>query len=505
MTGRSITALLTAFLALYVLTRASAQDDKVTKPASKDAASKRSTIKVEKPQLFRIELSAKGVLDPMSRVEVAYRPNAIVGVPYSHGPLTVRSAAAHGATVKKGEILATFDTRKIDQAISQIEFDLQALQGSIGLATEEQPLLEKSVPVEMESTERAKREADEDLAYFLKIGKPEMQKRADLSLKHSAFSLEYAREQLRQLEKMYKSNDLTEDTEQIILKRQRFMVEDAIYAHKVAEQQREFTLNTTIPRKEQSVRDGVVKSTMALDRARATLALQVSQKQKSLAKMRADRDRLANGLELLKKDRAAMTPTAPADGIVYYGRFHEGSWQNADAMAGKLVPDGSVMPDEVLMTIVQPGASVVRLAIDEKDAHLMKVGLEGRARLVFDPNAKVAARVMKVASIPTSPGKYQVSVELQAKDGSSLVPGMACTIKFVPYSKNEAIVVPAAAVHEADDGNVVAVLKDGQRMDRKVVVGHTHDGKTEIVSGLTWGEEIFPDRADKTPAKGGAE
>ena len=252
-------------LAAVVLPRAQSGEgkDKPKEPA-KDLAKKPATHKVEKKP-FRIELALKGVLEPAEASQVVYRPEPLAGG--APGPQTIRTIVAHGTTVSKGEVLVTLDTRKLDQIISQMEADLKVTNASIQLAEREQPLLERSAPLELQAAERGKREADEDLDYFLKTGKATMEKRANQVARVSAFNYEFAKEQLRQLEKMYKSNDLTEETEQIILRRQRFQTEEALLEKKQAEIDRDLVLKTVTPRKEKTLRESVVRQTLALEKA----------------------------------------------------------------------------------------------------------------------------------------------------------------------------------------------------------------------------------------------
>ena len=55
-------------------------------------------------------------------------------------------------------------------------------------------------------------------------------------------------EELKQLEKMYKADDLVEDTEEIILRRQRFALESAEYGLEVTKENSAYNLKTAIPR-----------------------------------------------------------------------------------------------------------------------------------------------------------------------------------------------------------------------------------------------------------------
>ena len=81
------------------------------------------------------------------------------------------------------------------------------------------------MPIELAAAEFAKKRADEELKYFLDLGRPQAEKEANLMVKYVKFYLEYAEEELAQLKKMYKSNDLTESTERMILRRQQQQVE----------------------------------------------------------------------------------------------------------------------------------------------------------------------------------------------------------------------------------------------------------------------------------------
>ena len=500
-------AAMTALLLLIVWTQAPAQSGGKKKGAPAKDKDAPKTHKVEaKP--FKIELSVKGALEANEATWIAHHPMPTMNLPYAPGPMTVVKVAEHGANVKKGDLLIAFDTRKIDQAMQMLDAEAKVLTAGIKLAEQEQPPIERSLPVELELAERGKREADEDLTYFTKTSRAETEKRANNYVKFATFYFEFAKEQLRQLEKMYKANDLTEDTEQIILKRQRFFVEEAEHDLKSAQIERDHILKTVLPRKERMLQDLVVRQTHALERARTTLAPMVTQKQQTLVKMRFDLEKIQHGLEMLRKDRAAMTITAPADGIVYYGKLSKGQWDAAAAEAAKLVPNGSVMPDEVFMTILSPRPTLVRLQVDEKDLHLVKLGLEGKAQMTFDPERKLPARVLKVAGVPASPGKFEALVKLDPGQATDLMPGMGCTVKFVPYSKKDAVVVPAAAVFEEDDKNFVEVMKDGKREHRPVTVGRSNDGHTEILQGLRSGEEILLERSTEkkaSPAAGSEE
>jgi multidrug resistance efflux pump len=99
-----------------------------------------------------------------------------------------------------------------------------------------------------------------------------------------------------------------------------------------------------LPNKERELKEAQVKQGQLLDKARKTLGPTAAQKRSSLAKMRHDQEKLAQRLEKLSKDRAAMTIRAPIDGVVYHGKFHKGRWTLSSTLEGKLAPTGPSPP-----------------------------------------------------------------------------------------------------------------------------------------------------------------
>jgi HlyD family secretion protein len=502
---RVVTSLaLIALVAGLVSTQPPAKDKGAKgKPnASADKAAS-STLKLEKKP-FKIALTLPGILAAEEATEISYRPHPLIPAPQSQGPLAIRSIAAHGGKVAQGDLLVAFDTSKLDAVIADTESEARTLDANLRLAEEELPHLEKSAPAELAAAETAKKHADEDLKYFLDVGRAERQKQADFSVKSAKYFKEYAEEELQQLEKMYKANDLTESTEKIILRRQQHRVELATYWYQTSVLERDHLMKYTLPQQERTLKETQVKQDLHLARTQKTLAPTLAQKHTALAKMRADREKTEGRLEKLRKDRASLTINAPSAGIVYYGKFHKGQWTGLAGLENKLVKGGSVSPEEVFLTVVKPRPVVVHVTIDEKDVYLIKAGLEGKAKVPFHPERRLSARVSKLAAVPASPGKFDADVALElGADDADLLPGMACSIHFVPYSKQDAIVVPSRAIYEEADKYFVDVLgKKGQPEKREVTPGRADGDHTEITDGLRSGEEIFVERPAAKPAAG---
>src|SRR5262249_5507287 len=141
------------------------------------------------------------------------------------------------------------------------------LDSTIAFAANEQRLLDRSNPMELETAQRDKKHADEDLKYFLDVAKAQMIRNVDYQLKMYGEFLDQAKEELRQLEKMYKANDLTEETEQIVLRRYRRYLERAEFMYKEAKLDHAYSMKVDLPRRELTVKQNVAKADIALEKA----------------------------------------------------------------------------------------------------------------------------------------------------------------------------------------------------------------------------------------------
>ncbi len=459
------------------------------KPAAE--AAKPKTVMVEAGPL-KVQAELKGVFEAQKAAEISVHPEAWAQ------PLTVRKAVPHGSTVQQGDVLVEFDTEKLDRAIAALKVEQELAALALELAAQELPILERLLPLDLAAAERAKRHADEDLKQFLDVDRPLQEEGVRFGLKSALEMLKYSREELKQLQAMYRDKDLTEETEEMILQRQRFEVESGEFRLKQQTISSEQTLNVAIPRKEQAVREAAAKETLDLEKAKATLPLSLNQKRLALRKSRYDFEQATVRFNELSADREALKVVAPTDGVVYYGKSTDGQWSPASATAAKLTPGGAVPPGEVLMTVVQPKPLFVRATVEEKDLYKLSTGLKGRIAPAGYPSARLAGRLEAVAAVPKAPGSFDARVAVELAEGSpAIVPGMACTVKLSDTVKPDALTVPASAVFSDDDEVTRYVYRagaDGKAEKQAVQVGLTVGDRIEITGGLKAGDTI---RAEK--------
>lgn len=444
------------------------------------------TYRVHKGPL-KIEVKLEGVFEAREMTPISIDPE-------DWTKFTVLEAVEHGSRVEAGQTLVAFDCEDIDTAIAALEASLKLSELTIRLAEMEFKTAEKELPLEVAAAERAKNLAEEDLKRFLETNRPLSARSAEFNLKAAQQSLEYQQEELRQLEKMYNADDLTEETEEIILKRARNDVERAIFFLEQTRSRTHETVDVTLPRQEATLTEAARRQELQWENKRTALMLSPAKLQLSLEKLVSERKQSSLRLAKLKKDREAMVVKAPSAGIIYYGQCRRGKW-SADATDGKLARGSTLQPHAVFMTLVKPRPLFVRTAVSEKDLSRVKTGASGTATAVAFADAKLRAKVESVAAVPTADGRFDTKVAVEVgDDAAALMPGMNCHLKLATYNNPEAIAIPLSALVSDDAAGkqyVYRVGADGSHAKAEVTVGVRTDDKVEIVQGLLEGDTIL--------------
>lgn len=450
--------------------------------AKQDAAPAKATVKVEKGPLTA-SVTATGTFEGERATEIRVHLKSWAG------PLIVEQAAEQGAVVKRGTPLLKFEAEKIEKLVSEAREDRQSSALAIQLAEHDLPILKQQIPLDLEAAERAKDQAGEDLLRFLQLEKASQTKSAEFQLRSAAFQLEYSRDELKQLEKMYADKDLTEETEQMILKRYKFQLEAAEQSLSTIKLQTEKLLQVTLPRQEQSVKLAAEKAALDWEKAREGLPLKLRQEELALEKLKHDDRRTAEKLTDLEHDLSQMTVTAPVDGMVYYGRYAHGKWSGPAATS--FLEGGKLPADDVVMTIVSHGKLLLHVEVEEKEAGEIQAGQTVRIAPTISPRHKLTGKVVRILPVPRD-GKFEVLIAVLGDVPERIVPGMTASARIVTGHSDAALTVPSAAVFEDADAETWYVLKPGKDPQRIVVkTGLIAGDKTEIVKGLKEGDEIL--------------
>ena len=475
--SRRITRLLIASIILTPAWGALAQD-KTTQKAP--APPKSATLKVKEAP-FRIEIKLPGVFEPVKMTEISFKAKAAAS-------LTVGEAVEHGATVAKGDTLVTPMLEKFDKSLKAKQDADPAAALALRQAEAEFAQLKVATPLKLAAAGRSIKRAKEDLAEFEKNRKLS-EKSTRESYQSSVDRLAYTAEELRQLKKMYEADDLTDATEEIVLRRTTDSVRRAELSVAQAKVAFDWSTSTGRARKIKDFTRANQATITASENAKILLPMALEKATLDIEASRRARTKAVKALADLKADREAMTIKTPTGGVVYYGKCSRGKWSST-AVAAKLVPKGKISPDEVFMTIVDPKSLFLRVSISEKDFGLLKAGLTGQAAPTAFPQKKLAVKLDKFSTIPTASGQFKARLALP--DGAGPVAaGMTCSITLTAHENLKAITVPASAVSKEGGKEFVYVKLGAAKKKRPVETGKSHAGKVEIVKGLTAGETVF--------------
>jgi len=359
------------------------------------------------------------------------------------------------------------------------------------LAEAELKNLAQTTPLRLEAARRVQRHAIEDLEYFESTGKAAREKSVAFSLKGADQRLEGAREELKQLQKMYAADDLTEETEEIILKRQKFAVESAEYSLEISRQSAEQTLKTGVPREYDGLKTARRDSDLAAGYAEETLNRTLAKKRLDVEKMRRDQKKAEKRLQELRQDLQSMEIVAPMDGLVYYGACEDGKWTTGAGLAKRLIAGGKLAAKEVVMTIVNPDKLVLRTTVPEADVAKLKVGMTGEATPVAAADRKIAVKLENLGQVPMPGGGFEARLVIGKVNGVHLAPGMSCKVSFDGGRTADALLVPKDSVFSVDGAKVVYVASKSGPEKRVVRTGGADDRMVEIEDGVKAGDKVL--------------
>ncbi|MGA2501216.1 MAG: hypothetical protein ABSH20_26045, partial [Tepidisphaeraceae bacterium] len=369
-------------------------------PAKAAKDEKPSTSTVKKVPL-RVELKLKGVFEAEDAAEIVVRPEL-------WSSLEVTKAVQHGVRVKRGEVLIRFDAEKLDEEIADLRNKQAIGKLSFEQAEENLRALEATTPLDLQAAVRAKTIATEDRDFFFKIVQPLVKKSTDFFLTMAERNLEYQKEELAQLEKMYKANDLTEATEEIVLKRQRNTVAEAEFHVEIAKATHDEAVRFLLPRRSELVEQGAVRQDVASTKAKVVLPLILAQQRRELARLKLERTREDEKLKKLLADREMMTVKSPMAGVVYYGRFARGKWTGTEKLADDLHRGGNIARNTVVMTIVRPRPLQIRASLCESQLSEVRLGLKGTVQSPACPGVKLDAEVVQLDAIPSASDTFDL-------------------------------------------------------------------------------------------------
>ncbi len=454
----------------------------------KKSSAKTKPFKVERKPL-KVEVKLDGIFVADQMEEVALRPEVWT-------KFKVLDAVEHGSYVKKGDVLVRFEPEDLEKKIASESIDQQLSELSLLKAEEEAPRVKKLLEMNFESARRSYEEFQQDYEYYHSTDRPFNIAIANYRYKSAQEELAEAREELNQLQKMYEADELTEETEEIVLRRQRFVVETAELVMELSTANRDYTLDVLVPRMDETYRVAKEKNELTFKKAKTTKETSLTRQVFEMEKLREARARSVEQHAKLISDKGLLVIRAPSDGVIYYGRCLDGTWSEVSSFLSKLKPLGAVSANSVIMTIVKQRPLKVLTSFGEKDLPDLKSHLETILVPTADEELEIPGKVAELESVPGKSNKFKLEIDI---DNSNLpiwlVAGMTCKAKVTTYNNGKALQIPLDLVQSEEDNKKIKYVmlvdeEEDEPVKRKVKLGRKQDKMVEVLKGLEEGDEI---------------
>jgi macrolide-specific efflux system membrane fusion protein len=128
----------------------------------------------------------------------------------------------------------------------------------------------------------------------------------------------------------------------------------------------------------------------------------------------------------------------------------------------------------------------------ETDIVKVRVGQPATVTVNAIPGTELAARVSSISILPTSTSgvvSYDTTLTLSQK-AAGLRAGMSATAAVIISQAEGAVTVPSGAISRSAGGTTVTVVRSGKSVVQPVVTGVVGDSTTQILSGVSAGEQI---------------
>ena len=444
---------------------------------------------------LRVNVEATGIVWAEDITPIKLSPKTTSSTQSSPLSFKVESAVKHGTTVKAGDVLVKFKKDDYDAMLLDQTLDFQLAEIAYKRAKLSQKTADVNFAITSKLVNRKKADRLTKWEFTQKYDVGFSRRRLELSFESATQTYENQKAELEQLSRMYKAEELNEQSEEIVLQRQRMAFKLAQYDFDLAKARNEWTHRMLIPRIEEDYKDTFDKEMAAIEQEVAELELTRKATEIERKKLDIQFQKTVKKYNELKADGQLFELKAPKDGIVLYGSLENGTWVNYAKSVSYLQSGTEVPKETVFMTIVNPEKVFVKLTVPESSYSKIAIRQKGWFVATSWPDVEIPAEVTALDSV-ISEGGYQATASIDLPPGMQLVPGLKGKMMIAAVRKSTALLVPATAVDRGDDlQRFVYVLDEAKNepVKKPVKIGIKTGEKLEILDGVSAGMKILED------------
>lgn len=406
----------------------------------------------------------------------------------------IEEIVPHGARVTAGQVLVRFDPEPLTEAIEERELSQRISEIALIKAEKAMPRLEESLARTLRQARRAWDESQQDYKQYTDEERDLIVRSYAARLKQAKFNLDQTKDELDQLQKMYEADDLTEETEELILTRHKTSYELAKFSYEVAKYNNDLAMGVYLPRQDVRLEESQRTVELALERAQQASELDLTRARYELESLRRSREKSLERHAELLADKSWLTIESPTSGYVYYGRCIDGKWSQIRSYKEKLIPGKPAPNGTVLMTIVDGSQLSLLGSLGEADLPVVKNGQEAKVTLKAKGVDPIDAKVAELQMTPASQGSFEIRIDLTGDTPEWLVPGMTGKADIVTYHNKKAVLAPRKAIHEDEEQEREFVWLVDEQADEVtkqwVKTGRGDKENVEVLEGVSEGDVL---------------
>jgi RND family efflux transporter MFP subunit len=414
--------------------------------------------------------------------------------------------AEENAKVKKGDILARFETEELETKIDDFKLNLENLEKELVVAREERNILESSNKSDIRATADKVKDVEKEMRKYHKFDKRKARDEQVASVTKAKKSFEESKDKYFKYKKEMKTasysdeDDKKKSEEELETLKSEYTKLENEYKNALLD--RKVYKRYTHPNKVTELYNKLDQSKLDLAKVKISATSGMLQKDKKINNLLAQKKKTEDQLEKHEKFMPMMKLIAPVDGVVIYGD-PDRRWGKLEVKVGM-----DLRRKQVLMTI--PDMSNMIVDFDLPEQYRSKVNEKNKVIITPDslPGLKVNGAISNIASLPVnqirwdsnSPKIYNSVITLE-KQNPALVSGMSVKIEVITRTLKDVLFIPVEAVFE-EKGKYFVYLNNGAKPEQCFIeIGQSNDNYVEVLKGLKEGDKIYlyqPFQSEKT-------
>jgi len=236
------------------------------------------------------------------------------------GELLLTEVMPQGSVVKEGDVVARLETRSIDEQVHQAELEATSAAVRNAGVVEKNKIDDEAAASALDLTKSALDRTRRSLEGWTSKEVPFARRGDDIGKKSEDANIDDQKDELSQLQKMYKADELVDATEEIVLKRAQrrlALTQDSVG---LSGDRRKYHVDYDEAMQTEVKREAVRSQEQALDRLVRSQAIERRAREDALARSKDALDQQNQRLERLKRDREKFAIRAPRAGILLHGK-----------------------------------------------------------------------------------------------------------------------------------------------------------------------------------------